>query len=808
MFQDLRYGARMLLKHRGLSIVAALTLALGIGVNTGIFSVINGVLLRPLPGYETGRLVIIWGKTPYSDDDNVTGPVFKEWRKQAQSFERIEAGVSVPCSVTGIDAREPVESVEAVIVTPGYFSLYRAQAAMGRLFLPGEDSPGRDHVVVLDPDYWRRRFSGDPDIVGKTIHLNREEYVVVGVAPSDFHPLGRGRAFYLPLAIDKYSRTAFWVVARLKAGVNFEQAKAEMAVISQRLRAADPKNYENFEANPVPILETWVAQIRPVLLLLFAGVAVVLLIACANVANLLLARAAARRQEFAIRLALGASRFRLMRQMAVESLLLAIVGGGIGLSLAVWGVSALGKLKWLSIPRLDEMSVDWSVLGFNFLAMIITGLLCSAGPALVITRQDVSRGLESGGRGFAGSRAQNRTRHALIVAEIAGAFTLLYVAGLLTQSFSRMQRVDLGYDPRNVLTFSIILPETTDPDGRQFIATYDRIAERLRRLPGVEHVGLTTCLPTGDGDGFGGDIRIEGRPEPPNNEANATLRVVSADYFLALRVRLLAGRLFDERDIIGRPDVIIINQSVARRFFPDRSPIGQRLLGGRIDPNMRAEAEDDSVIAREIIGVVGDVKQTSVTDEGKLEMIAPYSQNGLRYTMIAVRTTGDPMKLTGAVRQAVAQEDKDLPIADVKTMEERASSLTAQSRTSVMIFGVFAALALLLAAIGVYGVMAYAVTQRTREIGVRMALGAKASDVRSLVLRQGSKIMLIGLVIGSCSMFAVARLLTKFLFGVKAVDPGAFAGVTLLLALVTLAACFIPARRATKVDPLTALRSE
>jgi putative ABC transport system permease protein len=597
------------------------------------------------------------------------------------------------------------------------------------------------------------------------------------------------------------------VVARLKPGVTFEQAKAEMAVISQRLQAADPKNYQNFEANPVPILETWVAQIRSVLLLLFGSVAVVLLIACANVANLLLARAAARRQEFAIRLALGASRFRLARQMAVESLLLAIIGGGLGLLLAVWVVSALVKVKWLSIPRLDEMSIDWSVLGFNFLAVIITGLICSAGPALVITRRDVDRSLETGGRGSAGGRAQNRARHALIVAEIALTFTLLYVAGLLTQSFARMQRVDLGYDPRNVLTFSITLPETTDPVGRQFIATYDRIVERLRRLPGVKHVGLTSSLPTGDGAVAGGDIRVEGRPEPSNNnESHGTLRVVSADYFRAIQIPLLAGRLFDERDIIGQPNVTIINQSVARRFFPDRSPLGQRLLDSWIDPNLRGG--DDRVIAREIIGVVGDVKQVSVTDEGMMETLAPYSQNGLRYTMLAVRSTGDPMELLGAIRQAIAQEDKDLPIADAKTMEERASALTAQSRTSVMIFGVFAALALLLAAIGIYGVLAYAVMQRTREIGVRMALGAQGSDVRSLILRQGFKITLAGLIIGSCAVFAVAQLLTKFLFGVKAADPGAFIGVTLLLAIVALAACYIPVRRATKVDPMVALRHE
>ncbi len=347
-------------------------------------------------------------------------------------------------------------------------------------------------------------------------------------------------------------------MARLKSGVTYEQAKAEMAVVSRRLQVADPKNYQNLEANPIPILETWVAHVPLVLSLLFGAVAVVLLIACANVANLLLARGAARRREFAIRLALGASRFRLARQTIVESLLLAIVGGGIGLLLAVWIVFAIGQVDWLSIPRLDEVSVDWPALGFNFLAAIVAGLLCSVAPAIVATRQDVSRGLENGGRGFTGSRAQNRLRHALIVAEVALTFTLLYAAGLLTQSFVRMQRVDLGYDPSNALTFAITLPETTDPAGRQFIATYDRIVERLRRLPGVESVGLTTSLPTGDGVGGGSDVRVEGRPAPPHNyEANATDRVVNADYFRALRIPLLAGRLFTNTTLLAGPTSLL-----------------------------------------------------------------------------------------------------------------------------------------------------------------------------------------------------------------------------------------------------------
>src|SRR5262249_44634023 len=557
-------------------------------------------------------------------------------------------------------------------------------------------------------------------------------------------------------------------------------------------------NYQDFEAYVVPLFEIWVAQSRTVLLLLFGAVVLVLLIACANVANLLLSRGAARRQEFAIRLALGASRARLTRQMIVESLMLALAGGGAGLLLALWIVSALGKAKWLGIPRLDEVNVDWRALGFNLLAVILTGLLCSAGPALVVTRQDASRGLEAGGRGLVGSRTQNRARHAVIVTEIALAFVLLYAAGLVTQSFVRLQHVGLGYAPHNILTFNITLPETSDPEGRQFIASYDRIAERLRRFPGVKYVGLTNLLPTGDGWNADMDIKIAGRPDPPNNsDARTTRRIDSWANIRALGSPLLEGRFFNERDSFDQPNVVIISQSLARRFFLDRRPLGERLMVVWMDPNMREGNE--KLIPREIVGVVGDVKQLSVTDQGKMEMFLPYRQKGVRSPMAGVRAEGDPLKLAPAVQREVAGEDKDLPIADVKTMEERTFWLTAQSQTGAMIFSVFAVLALLLSAIGVYGVMSYAVAQRAQEIGVRMALGAQCSDVRSLILRQGLRITIAGLVIGSFAAFPVSQLLTKLLFGVGAADPWTFIGVLLLLAIVALAACYFPARRATKV---------
>ena len=804
VWQDLRYGARMLLKQPGFTLIAVITLALGIGANTAIFSVVNAVLLRPLPGDETGRLVVIWGKTPYSDKEGAGGDTIKEWRKQAQSFEQIEAGEGFPYTLTGVD---PPESIQAAVVTAGYFSLHRAQAAVGRLFLPGEDSAGRDHVAVLDYDYWQRRFGGDPAMVGKTIKLNKEDYLVVGITPAGFRPLGGAPPFYLPLALEKYNNASFWVYARLKPGVTVGQANAEMAVISQRLQAADPKNYQDFVAYLVPLFELRVAQSRTVLLLLFGAVALVLLIACANVANLLLSRGAARRQEFAIRLALGASRARLTRQMMVESLTLALAGGGAGLLLALWIGSALGKVKWLGISRLDEVNVDWRALGFNLLGVIVTGLLCSVGPALVITRQDASRGLEAGGRGFAGSRTQNRTRHAVIVAEIALTFVLLYAAGLVTQSFVRMQRVDLGYDPHNILTFGITLPETSDPEGRQFIASYDRIAERIRRLPSVKYVGLTNLLPTGDGWNADMDIKVAGRPDPPNNsDARAKLRIVNADYFRALRIPLLEGRFFSERDSFDQPNVVIISQSLARRFFPDRSPLGERLMVVWLDPNMREGNE--KLIPREIVGVVGDVKQLSVTDQGNMEMFLPYGQNGARYAMAAVRAEGDPLKLAPAIQREVAGEDKDLPIADVKTMEERTFWLTAQSQTSAMTFSVFAVLGLLLSAIGVYGVMSYAVAQRTHELGIRLALGAQRGGVLRLIILQCLQLAFAGLALGLAAALVLTRLLKNLLFGVSATDPSTFAVIGLLLVFVALLACWIPARRAANVDPMIALRSE
>src|SRR5262245_17961881 len=445
LWQDLRYGARMLRKDPVFTFIAGATLALGIGGNTAIFSVLNAVLMRPLPGYQTDRLVIIREKTPYQENWDVPVATIREWRRQAQSFEQMEAGTFWSYTVAG----DPPESVQGLITTAGYFSLYRVRALLGRLLSPDDERPGRSRVAVLDYEYWRSRLGGDPQVVGRTIRLDKIDYLIVGVVPEDFHPLGRKRvSFYLPLVFEENSNIGFCVIARLKPEVSHDQANAEMAVISRRLEIADPKDKQGVGARLVPVLETWVADVRSVLMLLFGAVSVVLLVACVNVANLLLARDAARRQEFAIRMALGASRLRLARQMAVESLLLALIGGGSGLLMAVCLMPLLGKLNLLNIPRLDEVSIDPAVLAFNLLAALLTGLLCAIGPALAAARQDVNRALESRGRGFS---VRNGARKALIVAEIALTFALVYAAGLLGQSFARMQRVALGYDPRNVL---------------------------------------------------------------------------------------------------------------------------------------------------------------------------------------------------------------------------------------------------------------------------------------------------------------------------------------------------------------------
>jgi putative ABC transport system permease protein len=799
IWQDLRYGARMLRKDPVFTFIAIATLALGIGGNTAIFSVLNAALMRPLPGYQTDRLVIIREKTLYQEYYDVPGDTIREWRKQAQSFEQIEAGNFWSCNVAGT----PPESAQAVITTAGYFSLYRVRALLGRLLSQDDERPGRNRVAVLDYEYWRRRFGGDLQAVGRTIRIDKIDYLIAGVVPEDFHPLGRGRvSFYLPLVFEENSNVGFWAVARLNPGVTIDQASAEMAVISRRLEMADPKDKQGVGTHVVSVLETWVENVRSLLMLLFGAVTVVLMVACVNVANLLLARDATRRQEFAIRLALGASRLRLARQMAVESLLLALIGGGLGLLMAVCLMPLLARLNLLNIPRLDEISIDPAVLAFNLMAALLTGLLCAIGPALAAARQDVNRALEARGRGFS---SRNGARKALIVAEIALTFALVYAAGLLGQSFARMRRVALGYDPRNVLTFLLTLPETTDPTGRQIVASYDRIAERIRHLPGVESVGIACGLPTGGG-AFNMDVKVEGRPLPPHNgEANVPLSVVSGEYLRLMRIPVLQGRLFDERDDLDHPYTAIISQSVARRFFPGQNPIGQRLMIDRLDPNIREDSK--SVIAREIVGVVGDIKRTSVTDDG-LELLVPYRQNGVRFTAMAVRTSGDPLRLLSAIQREVAQEDKDLPVVDVKTLEERTSTFTAQVQPGVIMFSAFAALALLLSAVGIYGVMAYAVTQRRREIGVRMAMGAQTADVLRLIIGQGIRLTLRGVAIGVVLAIATTRLLAGLLYGVSAADPTTIALATAVAIAVALMACYLPARRATKVDPLVALKYE
>ena len=799
ILQDLRYGARMLRKDPVFTFIAIATLALGIGGNTAIFSVLNAVMMRPLPGYQTDRLVIIREKTPYHECVCSPRETVREWRKQAQSFEQMEAGTFWSCNVAG----NPPESVQAVITTAGYFSLYRVRALLGRLLYQDDERPGRNRVAVLDYEYWRRRFGGDPQVVGRTIRIDKIDYLIAGVVPEDFHPLGRGRvSFYLPLVFEE-NNLGFWAIARLKPGVTIDQANAEMAVISRRLEMADPKENQGVGAHVVSVLETWVENVRSILMLLFGAVTVVLLVACVNVANLSLARDAARRQEFAIRLALGASRLRLARQMVVESLLLALIGGGLGLLMAVCLMPLLARLNLLNIPRLDEVSVDPAVLAFNLLAALLTGLLCAVGPALAAARRDVNRALEARGRGFS---VRNGARKALIVAEIALTFALVYAAGLLGQSFARMQRVALGYDPRNVLSFVLALPETNDPTGRQIVASYDRIAERIRHLPGVESVGIACGLPTGEGGAFNMDVKVEGRPLPPHNgEANVTLSVVSGEYLRLMRIPLFQGRLFDERDDLDHPYTAIISQSVARRFFPGQNPIGQRLIIERLDPNIRETGE--SVIAREIVGVVGDIKHASVTDDG-LELLVPYRQNGVRFTAMAVRTSGDPLRSLSAIQREVAKEDKDLPVVDVKTLEERTSAFTAQIQPGVIMFSAFAALALLLSAVGIYGVMAYAVTQRRREIGVRMALGAQEADVLRLIIGQGIRLTLRGVVIGVALALATTQLLAGLLYGVSAADPTTIALATAVAIAVALMACYLPARRATKVDPLVALKAE
>ncbi len=802
-FQDIRYGVRMMTRKPGFTVIAVIALALGIGANTAIFSVVNTVLLRPLPFDDPDRLMVFREtKLPQFPEFSVAPANFLSWQEQNTLFDRIEAHRGTTFNLIG--KGEP-ERLRGAKFTSGMLSLLGVAPEKGRDFLPEEDQPGHDKVVLVSHGLWLRNFGGDPNFVGQTLNLGGEIYTVIGIMPETFRFPYREADLWTPMAFDARDRASHGghyvgAVGRLKPGVSFEQAQTEMVAIASNLEQQFPDSNAGWSVKLIPMLEAEVGEVRPALLVLLGAVALVLLIACVNVANLLLARAASRQKEISIRTALGASRWRIARQLLTESVLLALAGGAVGLLLAIWGLDLLLTLAPENLPRVKDVAVDARALGFTFLITVFTGALFGLMPALQASRPDLNETLKEGGRGSTEGGRRQRIRNTLVVVEIALALILLVGAGLLIRSFITLQHVDPGYNAKNATAVFLALPQKKYAEDDQEVAFFRQLIQNVSTLPGVEDVGATNVLPlTGD---YVLGFNIEGRPpDPPGQEPSTNYYAISPDYFKAMGIPLLRGRFFTENDTKDSPHVAIISESMAKRFFPGEDPIGKRI-----------NVTNGPETFREIVGIVGDVKQYGLDKETTLQTYEPYLQKPTTYMTLIVRSQGDVAGLGAAIRSQVQAIDKDQPVSRITPVTEILSASVAQQRFSMLLLGVFAGVAMLLAGVGLYGVMAYSVTQRTHEIGIRMALGAGRGDVLKMVVGQGMALTGLGLGIGLGGALALAKLMSSFmsdmLFKVSTTDPWTFAAIPVVLAVVAFLACYVPARRATKVDPMIALRHE
>jgi putative ABC transport system permease protein len=803
-WQDLRYGLRTLVKNPGFTAVAVIALALGIGANSAIFSVVNTVLLRPLPYKDPERLVMVWEDNTrhgYPRDTPAAGN-YIDWRDQSQVFESMAAMTDQSFNLTG--AGDP-EKIEGERVSANLFSLLGVEPQLGRAFSPEEDQPGRSHVIIISHGLWQRRFGSDMKITGKPLTLNGESYEVIGVMPPDFHFPSRDAEMWVPIAFTSEEaanrrRHYLQVVARMKPGVTLEQARAEMTAIATRLQQQYPNSNTNLGATVTSLHDYVAGNIKPALLVLLGAVGFVLLVACANVANLLLARAAVRQKEIAIRVALGASRFRLLRQFLTESILLAALGGGLGLLLSLWGVSLLQAFIPENISQVKAVTVDGKVLLFTLLVSLLTGLIFGLAPATQASNFNLNETLKEGGRDSSAGNRGARIRGLLVVAEVAVSLLLLIGAGLLINSFLRLRHVDPGFRTDNLLTMKVVLPKTKYPDPARRAAFYTELLRRVEALPGVKSAAVTTNLPLYR-QGNSISIAIEGRPEPPpGQEPTVVTRVVSPHYFQTMGIQLLQGRELGAEDRQDSPAAVVISETMAHKFWPGEDAMGKRISAGK------PQSPDDWI---RVVGVVKDVRQFELDADPKPQMYFSYEQAGFfEPNDLVVSTSVEPLSLAATVRKAVWEIDKDQPVSDIRTMEAILADSIARQRFSMLLFGIFAALALVLAAVGIYGVMSYSVAQRTREIGLRMALGAQRSDVLKMVVGQGLKLVLIGVVFGLAAAFILTRLMSSLLFGVSATDPVTFITISLVLVGVAVLSSFIPAHRATKVDPMVALRAE
>ena len=799
-WKDLRYGARMLLKNPGFTLIAVITLALGIGANASIFSVVNAVLLRPLPFKEPERLIMIREtKIPQFPEFSVSPGNFLDWKRRNTIFERLVA-INTP-SFNLIGTGDP-EQISGMRVTDGFFAMLGAKPELGREFLPEEDQPDRNNVVILSHGLWQRRFGGDPKIINQTITLSGRIYTVIGVMPATFSFGGRETALWTPMGFtsdDAQNHGGHFLsaIGQLKPGAKLEQARSEMSAIAGQLAQEYPDANAGWNVKLLPLQEFIVRSVETALLVLLGAVAFVLLIACANVANLLLARAAGREKEIAIRTALGAGRARIVRQLLTESALLALAGGVAGLLLAKWGTDLLLKLAPQNLPRMSDVSLDGRALAFTAAVTLLTGLIFGLVPALQASKPNLTETMkDAGGRGSTEGGRRQFVRGSLVVLEMASALLLLVGAGLLIKSFWRLQRIDPGFNPNNALTASVTLPSRKYPEENQQSAFFQQLLEKVRALPGVQAAGASNVVPLG-GDYVLGFV-IEGRPPlPPGAGQSTNYYAVSADYFKAMGIPLLRGRVFTEQDTRNSTRVAVISESMAKRVFPNEDPIGKRI-----------HVTNGPTVFREIVGIVGDVKHYGLDQDTTLQTYEPYTQQPFSFMTLVVRTAGDPTNLTSAIRNQVLSIDKEQPVSGVRTLEQRVSTSIAQQRFSMLLLGVFAAVAMVLAAVGIYGVLSYAAAQRTHEIGIRMALGARAGNVLKMVIGQGMKLALAGVALGSGAALALTQLMKRLLFGVTAADPMTYVVIALSLTLVALFACWIPARRAAKVDPMVALRVE
>jgi putative ABC transport system permease protein len=806
--QDLRYGARVLAKHWSFTGVAVLTLALGIGANTAIVSVVNKLLLRPLPYPGAERLAMVWEISSQGTHQNTTSRAnFRAWREQSTVFESLAAFSDQRLSLTGDG--EP-EEVSVQFASPELFRVLGVEPILGRGMTPEDALPGSPEVAVLSYGFWQRRLGGDPRAVGRQILLNGVPSTVVGVLPAGFQWHIRKRSstvkpaeiwtvLAMPTEGVAATRGRFLsVVARLKAGASFEAAQAEMQAIAARLELDAPTFNKGFGAEIVPLREQLVGNVRPALLILLGAVGFVLLIACANVANLLLSRAAAREKEIVLRTALGARRARVVRQLLAESLLLAGLGGLLGLAFAWWGIRALVAISPRDLVNLEGVGLDLPVLALTLTVSLATGILFGLAPALEATRLNLNDALKEGSKGAAGHSAQSRRlRGALVIAEVALALVLLAGAGLLVKSFVRLQEVDTGFDTENVLTMVVRLPDGKYTEDRQVVDFFHESTERIRALPGIRSAGVVNFLPLYGGLGSSTDFTVEGRPAPPPGQAPVTnVRVADPGYFGAMGIPLLRGRNFTDSEAGEARHVVLISESLARRYFPTENPIGKRI---------RVEMFEKPV-PTEIVGIVGDVRYDSLVDEAEPTVYFPLPELAYSFMTFVIRTDGDPADMAPAVRRELRAIDPNQPVSDVRTMDQVMADTMGRARFNTLLLGLFAAMATLLAAVGIFGVMSYSVTLRTREIGLRMALGAPRSQVLKLILKQGLVLTVIGIGIGLIAGLALTRVLSSLLFGVGSTDPATFTAIVLLLTLVSLIACYIPARRATRVDPLIALK--